>query len=165
MTIDELMQWFMSNLDLVNRLSGDEAIFAMEFPDPESEGWRAGYKHWGDDGDTYFFENIVGVGPTSSAALQASYEKTRPLVAELQRLIDRWRPVVFEDLRVGDRVISYGLNWDGELTYSGKEVTGFPQKAKEWYAYTGRKHFESGKEVYGYQPKTFSLRCQIERGK
>jgi hypothetical protein len=163
MTFNELVEWFTSNLGLVNRFSGDVVFFAIEWPDPESENWRAGYKHWGDDGDTYFFRNIVGRGSTPSTALRASYKKTELLITSLQKLVGNWQPAKLKDLRVGDYVVSYGLNWDGELTYSKEEVTGFPRKEKEWFASAGKRFFESGQRLYGYQLETFAQCCQIEK--
>ena len=137
------------------------AFFAIEWPDPESENWRAGYKHWGDNGDTYFFRGIIGTSSMLNAALEASYKKTEPLIAELQRIVDGWQPAKFEDLQVSNCVVSYGLNWDGELTESRKKVTDFPHKSR---FVSGRQLvFESGKKLFGYRPETFARCCQIEK--
>jgi len=113
---EKMAQWFADNLNLIERFSWIPVLFIVEY---QNNNWRVGYARC-EDGGLAFFDNLVGFGTELTAALKFSYEESVPLVAKIQQVVGSWTCIIPEQLEIGDKVLRYWLDLNGEL----RETTG-----------------------------------------
>jgi hypothetical protein len=117
---EKMAQWFADNLNLIERFSWKPVLFIVEYQD---NNWRVGYARCEDEG-LAFFDNLVGFGTELTTALRFSYEESVPLVAKIQRVVDSWKCIAPKQLRVGNRVLRYWLDLNGEFRETTGEIVG-----------------------------------------